>query len=125
MISIATAAAAALVLAQYGYSPPASSSPSSSYQDSSSGTLDTAPFVQLQRKCLSEAEAETASAAQDVKQKRFDTCFALHGAMVKHATAKLSEKDAATIKRQLDRALEGVEKSYAKKLGVSMPGEAK
>src|SRR4051794_13794711 len=120
MISIASTAAAALVLAQYGYTPPASSSPSSSYEDSSGG-LDTAPFVQLQRKCFNDAVAETGTAAQDAKQKRFDTCIALHDAMVKHATAKLSEKQSIDVRRQLDRALQGVEKSFAKKLGVSMP----
>ena len=112
----------ALVLAQgYGYTPPPSSTPSGSYQSESSGGLDTAPFVKLQRKCFDEAVAETASAAQDVKQKRFETCVLLHAAMTKHATAKLNEKQAAVVKRQLDQALQGVEKSYANKLGVSVP----
>jgi hypothetical protein len=40
---------------------------------------------------------------------------------VKHVTAKLTEKEAAGVKHDIDRALEGVEKSYAKKLGVAMP----
>ena len=120
MISIALTVLV-LAQAQYGYTPPPSTTPSGSYQGESSGSLETAPFVKLQRKCFDEAVAETASAAQDVKQKRFDTCFALHEAMVKHATAKLGEKETAAVRRQLDSALQGVEKSYANKLGVSVP----
>jgi hypothetical protein len=113
--------AAAFMLAQYGYGAP----PPSSYEGASGQGLDTAPFVQLQRKCFDKAVGETQGAAQDVKQQRFDTCFALHDAMVKHATAKLSEKEAAGAKHDIDRALGGVEKSYAKKLGATMPEGAK
>jgi|RhiMethySRZTD1v2_1073278.scaffolds.fasta_scaffold4664929_1 hypothetical protein len=121
MISILLMAGT-FMLAQYGYGAPP---PSNSYQGNSGSGLDTAPFVQLQRKCFDKAVSETEGAAPDVKRQRYDTCFALHDAMVKHATAKLSEKEAAGAKHDIDRALGGVEKSYAKKLGVAMPEEAK
>ena len=122
MIGI-TMIAGTMMLAQYGGgygSPPPNSNPRTSGQ-----ALDTAPFVQLQRKCFDKAVGETQSAAQDVRQQRFDTCFALHDAMIKHVTAKLGDKEAADVRREVDRALSGVEKSYAKKLGVAMPEEAK
>ena len=114
--------AATFTLAQYGYGAPP---PSNSYQGNSASGLDTAPFVQLQRKCFDKAMSETEGATPDVKQQRFDTCFALHDAMVKHATAKLGEKEAVGAKHAIDRALDGVEKSYAKKLGTTMPEGAK
>jgi hypothetical protein len=116
MIPIAIIAGMMVQYGGYG-SPP----PSSSYQSSGSAGVDTAPFVQLQRKCFDKAVGETQGATQDVKQQRFDTCFGLHEAMLKHVTAKLTEKEAAGVKHDIDRALEGVEKSYAKKLGVAMP----
>ncbi|MCL6683709.1 hypothetical protein [Sphingomonas alba] len=122
MISIAFTAAT-LVLAQYGgsYGAP----PSSSYGSSSAGGVDTAPFVQLEHKCLDQAVTDTGPATQDVKQQGFDKCLALHDAMVKHATANLSGKESANVKRDLDHALLGVEKNYAKKLGLMMPAEVK
>ena len=110
-----------LIMAQYGSSAP----PSTSYQGNNDQDLDTAPFVLLQRKCFDKAVGETQAAAQDVRQQRYDICFTLGDAMVKHATAKLGEKEAAGVKREIDRALGGVEKSYAKKLGVAMPKESK
>jgi hypothetical protein len=120
---IGIAMAAIFMMAQYGYGAPPP--PSNSYQGNSGSGLDTAPFVQLQRKCFDKVVGETQGAALDVKQQRFDTCFALHDAMVKHATVKLSEKEAAGAKHDIDRALGGVEKSYAEKLGVVMPEGAK
>jgi len=106
----------------YGSSPP----PSSSYQsNSASAKIDTGPFVQLQRKCFDQAVSETQTATQDVKQQRYDTCFALHDAMVKHVTAKLGDKEAKSVSHDIDRALLGVEKDYAKKLGAAMPKEVK
>ncbi len=121
MIAIAMVAGT-VMLAQYGgYGGP----PANSNQGASGQGLDTAPFVQLQRKCFDKAVGETEGAAQEVRQQRFDTCFALHDAMVKHVTAKLDEKEAAGVKRDIDRALVGVEKNYAKKLGVVMPEGAK
>ena len=111
----------AFMMMQYGSSSP----PANSYQGNSGTGLDTAPFVQLQRKCFDKAVGETQGAAQDVRQQRYDVCFTLGDAMVKHATAKLGEKEAAGVKREIDRALDGVEKSYAKKLGVAMPKESK
>ena len=110
-----------LMLAQYGSSAP----PATSYQGNNGQDLDTAPFVQLQRKCFDKAVGETQGAEQAVRQQRYDACFVLGDAMVKHTTAKLGEKEAAVVKREIDRALAGVEKSYAKKLGVVMPKEAK
>ena len=109
------------IMAQYGSSPP----PANSYQGNDNQGLDTAPFVQLQRKCFDKAVGETQGAAQDVRQQRYDVCFTLGDAMAKHVTAKLGEKEAAGVKREIDRALGGVEKSYAKKLGVAMPKESK
>ena len=120
MIGIAMIAGT-LVLAQYG----SGSQQSSTYESNSKAGIDTTPFVQLHRDCFDKAVGETQGAAQDLRQQRFDTCFALHDAMVKHATAKLSEKEAIGVKRDLDRALQRVEKNYAKKLGVAMPPEAK
>ena len=119
MIGI-TMIAGTLVLAQYGYG----SQPTASYQNPSGRSIDTAPFVQLQSKCFDDAVGETQDSTQEVRQERYDTCFALHVAMVKHATAKLSEKEAASVKRELDRALQSVEKKYAKKMGATMPSEA-
>ena len=120
MIGIAILAAS-LMLAQYGSGSP----PPSSYESNSNLSVDSAPFVQLQRKCFDKALEETQGAAQELRQQRYDTCGILHDAMVKHATAKLGAKEAATAKRDLDRALLGVEKSYAKKMGVAMPTQAK
>ena len=122
MINIAMTAAT-LVLAQYGgsYSAP----PSSSYSNSGNGGVDTAPFVQLEHKCLDQAANDAAAATPDAKQQSFDKCLALHDAMVKHATASLSGKEAASVKRDLDHALLGIEKNYAKKLGLVMPAEVK
>ena len=122
MINIAMTTAT-LVLAQYGgsYGAP----PSSSYGNSGSGGMDTAPFVQLEHKCLDQAVSDSGPSAQDAKQQNFDKCLALHDAMVKHATANLSGKEAANVKRDLDHALLGVEKNYAKKLGLAMPAEVK
>ena len=111
------------VAAQYGggYSPPSTGS----YQNEPGQGLNTAPYVQLEQKCFDKAIAETEGAAQDARQKRYNACFALHDAMVKHATAKLEPKDAAGAKRDLDRALLGVEKNYAKRMKVVMPGGTK
>ena len=120
MISIALTVIVGMMAYSYGAPPP-----SKSYEGSSNSGFDTAPFVQLQRKCFDKAAGETKNAAQDVRQQRFDTCFALHEAMVKHATAKLSGKEAASVKHDIDRALHGVEKNYAKKMGVAMPSDAK
>jgi hypothetical protein len=113
----------ASMMAQYGGygSPP----PSSSYQSNSNAGVDTAPFVQLQRKCFDKAVGESEGATQEVKQQRFDTCFGLHDAMIKHVTSKLSEAEAVGVKHDIDRALGGVEKNYAKKLGVAVPKGAK
>ena len=111
-----------LVSAQYGgYSPPSTSS----YQNDSGQGLNTAPYVQLERKCFDNAVAETQGAALDVRQQRYDACLALHEAMVKHATARLSPKEAAAAKRDLDRALRDVEKDYAKRMGVAIADGAK
>ena len=108
--------------AQYGgYSPPSTGS----YQGQSSEGLNVAPYVQLEQKCFDKAIAETEGAAQDVRQKRYDACLALHDAMVKHATAKLDPKETAGAKRDLDRALLVVEKSYAKRMKIVMPGGTK
>ena len=110
------------VAAQYGgYSPPSTGT----YQNESSQGLNTAPYVQLERKCFDKAIAETPGAALDVRQQRYDACLALHDAMVKHATARLSPKEAAAAKRDLDRALRDVEKNYAKRMNVVMPGGTK
>ena len=111
-----------LVSAQYGgYSPPSTSS----YQNDSGQGLNTAPYVQLERKCFDNAVAETQGAALDVRQQRYDACLALHDAMVKHATARLASKEAAAAKRDLDRALPDVEKSYAKQMGVAIAKDTK
>jgi hypothetical protein len=116
MINFALIAGMMLQYGGYG-SPP----PGSSYQGNSSSGIDTAPFVKLQTECFDKAVGDTERAGQDVRQQRFDTCFSLHDAMVKHATGKLDEKDAAVAKRELDKALAPVEKKYAKKLGITMP----
>ena len=111
-----------LVAAQYGgYSPPSTGN----YQNDSGQALNTAPYVQLERKCFDTAIAETQGAALDVRQQRYDACLALHEAMVKHATARLSPKEAAAAKRDLDRALRDVEKDYAKRMGVAIADGAK
>ena len=120
MIGIAMIAGT-MMLAQYGYSPP----PANSHQSNGSQGLDTTPFVQLESKCFDNAVGETKDAAPEVRQQHFDTCMALHEAMVKHVTAKLGDKEAAGVKHDIDRALAGVEKSYAKKLGAAMPAESK
>jgi hypothetical protein len=120
MIHIAIIAGMMVQYGGYG-SPP----PSLSYQSNSNAGVDTAPFVQLQRKCFDQAVRESEGGTQDVKQQRFDACYALHDAMVKHATAKLGEKEAAGVKHDIDRALGRIEKSYAKKLGAAMPEGAK
>ncbi len=105
------------VSAQYGgYSPPSTGS----YQNDSGQGLNTAPYVQLERKCFDKAITETQGAALDVRQQRYDACLALHDAMVKHATARLASKEAAAAKRDLDRGLREVEKSYAKQMGVAI-----
>ena len=110
------------VSAQYGgYSPPSTGS----YQNDSGQGLNTAPYVQLERKCFDKAITETQGAALDVRQQRYDACLALHDAMVKHATARLASKEAAAAKRDLDRALRDVEKSYAKQMGVAIAKDTK
>ena len=115
-------AVATLVLAQYGggYGSP----PSGSYDSPSSGGVNTAPFVQLERKCLDQAVMDSA-AAPDARQQGFDKCIALHDAMVKHATANLTGKEATNVKHELDHALLGLEKNYAKRLGLVIPAEVK
>ncbi len=113
--------AATLMMAQYGYSSP----PPSKYEDSSSAEVDTAPFVQHEKKCFDQAEKEASGAAQDVKQQRFDKCVALHAELVTYGTAKLSGQEATSAKKAIDKALHGVEKSYAKKMGVTMPEAGK
>ena len=87
--------------------------------------MNTAPYVQLERKCFDKAITETEGAAQDVRQQRYDACLTLHDAMVKHATARLSPKEAAAAKRDLDRALHDVERNYAKQMGVAISKDTK
>ena len=87
--------------------------------------MNTTPYVQLERKCFDKAITETQGAALDVRQKRYDACLALHDAMVKHATARLSSKEADAAKRDLDRALRDVEKSYAKQMGAAIAKDTK
>ena len=113
--------AATLMMAQYGYSSP----PASKYEGSSSGEVDTKPFVSHQKKCFDQAENDTQTATQDVKQQSFDKCVALHTELVTHGTAKLSGQEAASAKKAIDKALHGVEKNYAKKMGVTMPAAGK
>ena len=121
MIGIAMMAGV-FVSAQYGgYSPPSTGS----YQNDSGQGLNTAPYVQLERKCFDKAITETQGAALDVRQQRYDACLAIHDAMVKHATARLSPKEAAAAKRDLDRALREVEKSFAKQMGVAIAKDTK
>ena len=121
MIGIAMMAGI-LVSAQYGgYSPPSTGS----YQNESGQGLNTAPYVQLERKCFDKAIIETQGAALDVRQQRYDTCLALHDAMIKHATARLAGKEAAAAKRDLDRALHDVERNYAKQMGVAISKDTK
>ena len=121
MIVIAVIASI-FVAAQYGgYTPPSTGS----YQGQSSEGLNTAPYVQLEQKCFDKAIAETEGAALDVRQQRYDACLALHDAMVKHAIGKLNPKEATDAKRDLDRALLVVEKNYAKRMNVAMPGGTK
>ena len=110
------------MLAQYGGASPPSTG---SYENQSGQGLNTAPYVQLEQKCFDKAISETQGAAQDVRQQRYDACLALHDAMVKHATARLSPKEAAAAKRDLDRALRDVEKSYAKRMGIAIPDSTK
>ena len=116
MIGIAILTAS-LMLVQYESSSPAASS----YESNNNTSFDSAPFVQFHRKCFDQALGETKGAAQELRQQRYDSCQILHDAMVKHATAKLGTKDAGGVKRDLDRALRGVEKNYAKKMGVAAP----
>ena len=114
--------AGTLWLAQYGYgSPP----PSGAYPTDSDQGLNTAPYIQLERKCFDTAVAATQGAAQDERQKRYDACLALHDPMVKHATARLTAKQAADAKRDLDLALHGIETSYAKRMDIASSSGAK
>jgi hypothetical protein len=114
--------AGSLTLAQYGYgSPP----PSGAYQNDGGQPLNVAPYVQLERKCFETALAATSGAAPDERQKRYDACVALHNPMITHATARLTAKEAASAKRDLDLALRGVETNYAKRLGIAVPNGAK
>ena len=113
--------AAALAAAQYDYTPPAGAS----RDDSPQGGFDAAPFAQVYRKCFQEAEAETKAATADVKQQKFDACRGNHDAIVEHVTAKLDRSEAADVKRALGKAFQGVEKSYAKRMGVATPEGSK